>query len=181
MGKRILAIGTTNHKISINKQLVDFASSLLNESECERIDMIPYDLPIFSADRHDEEGVPEQAMGFREMMSEYDGFIVSLAEHNGAYTAVFKNLIDWISVLEGKVWQQKPVLLLSTSPGPRGASTILGIAENYFPHMGARVTGSFSLASFHDTFDEKEGITDNEKLAELKQKIAEFESAVLDS
>ena len=53
------------------------------------------------------------------------------------------------------------------------------IYENYFPYMGAQVTGGFSLGAFHDTFEEGQGITDQEKLAELKDKVAEFEAAVL--
>jgi NAD(P)H-dependent FMN reductase len=181
VAKRILAIETTNHKSSINKQLVDFATSLLDGSESDRIDMIPYDMVLFSSDKHHDDGVPEQAVRFREMLGEYDGCIISLAEHNGSYTAVFKNLMDWVSVLEGKVWQQKPVLLLSTSPGKRGGATVLGVAENYFPYMGAQVTGGFSLGSFHDAFEEGQGITDQNKLAELKDKIAEFEAAVLNT
>ena len=181
MSKKILAIGTTNQASSINRHLSVFAATLLNEWGCQHVDMRECEMPIFGSDRHVEQGVPQVAVDFREKMKGFDGFIVSLAEHNGSYTAVFKNLIDWLSVQEGKVWQGKPVLLLSTSPGPRGAITVLGIAENYFPHMGARITGSFSLGSFHDTFDEGKGIIDHEKLAELKQKVAEFEAVVLGS
>jgi len=178
MGKRILAIGTTNHETSINRQLVEFAVTLLNDLEAAHVDMRAYEMPIFGSDRQEKEGIPEKAVEFRTLMSEYDGFIVSLAEHNGAYTAVFKNLIDWLSVQEGKVWQQKPVLLLSTSPGPRGAINVLQIAENYFPHMGGKVTGAYSLGSFLEKFDENEGVTDPQKLAELQEKVAEFEKTV---
>lgn len=179
MGKRILAIGTTDHEKSINRSLADFAASLLNDSEVEHIDMRKCDIPLFGTQRWDKEGVPEGAVEFRKVMEGFNGFIVSLAEHNGNYTAVFKNLIDWLSVQEGKVWQEKPVLLLSTSPGARGATTVLGIAENYFPHMGAKVSGAYSLGSYHDNFSEKDGITDEEKLIELKERVAEFEDLVL--
>jgi NAD(P)H-dependent FMN reductase len=179
MSKKILAIGTTNQASSINRQLSVFAATLLNEWGCHHVDMRECEMPIFGSDRHEEQGIPQVAIDFREKMKGFDGFIVSLAEHNGNYTAVFKNLIDWLSVQEGKVWQGKPVLLLSTSPGSRGAINVLGIAENYFPHMGAKVTGSFSLGSFHDTFEEGRGITDQEKLAELRGKVADFEAAVL--
>jgi len=178
MGKRILAIGTTNHRTSINKRLVDFASTLLLDLEVDRIDMIPYEMVIFGSDRHEEEGVPEGAIEFKEMMGKYDGFIISLAEHNGTYTAVFKNLIDWLSVLDGKVWLQKPVLLLSTSPGPRGGVAVMGNAEDYFPHMGAKITGSFSLGSFFENFNDDTGITDEAKFKELKERVAEFEVEV---
>jgi len=181
VGKRILSIGTTNHRISINKQLSDFATSFLQDVEADHVDMIPYEMPLFGSDRQEEEGIPERANQFRDMMSIYDGFIVGLAEHNGAYTAVFKNLIDWLSVMEGKVWQQKPVFLMSASPGPRGAISVLGMAENYFPHMGAKVTGTYSLGGFNENFDALKGVVNDEKLEELKEKVAEFETAVLEA
>ena len=181
MDKKILAIGTTNQASSINRQLSVFAATLLKEWGCQHVDMRECEMPIFGSDRHEEVGVPQEAIDFRNKMSEYDGFIVSLAEHNGNYTAVFKNLIDWLSVQEGKVWQGKPVLLLSCSPGPRGAITVLDIAENYFPHMGAQVTGTFSLGLFEECFNDEEGVTDSHKLSELKEKVAEFEKIVQDS
>ena len=178
MGNKVLVIGTTNQETSINRELSVFAASLLSNWGCDHVDMRICDMPIFGSDLFESDGVPAKAIEFRAMMQNYDGYIVSLAEHNGNYTAVFKNLIDWISVQDGKVWQGKPVLLLSTSPGPRGAQTVLGIAENYFPHMGAEVTGSYSLHSFNDNFKEGEGVTNAEKLAELKEKVAEFEAVV---
>lgn len=178
MRKKVLAIGTTNHKTSINRKLANFAETLFADSDIEHIDMSECDVPLFTTDRWETEGVPKRATKFREIMLGFDGFMVSLAEHNGNYTAVFKNLIDWLSVQEGKVWQGKPVLLIATSPGKRGAATVLGIAENYFPHLGAKVTGAYSLGSFPDNFSEKEGVTDTEKLQELKEKVAVFEAAL---
>jgi len=179
MRKKVLAIGTSNQTASINGRLVGFAATLLRKCVSEQIDMRAYDMPLFGSDRHKEDGVPDKAREFSNMLSEYDGFIISLAEHNGSYTAVFKNLMDWVSVMEGKVWQQKPVLLLSASPGPNGATTVLGLAEDYFPHMGAQVSGVFSLGGFLDKFDDARGVSDTEKLAELKEKVAEFEAVVM--
>ncbi|MBL4753009.1 MAG: NAD(P)H-dependent oxidoreductase [Flavobacteriales bacterium] len=179
MGKKVLVIGTSNQAASINRSLAGFASTLLHDCESEQVDMRAYEMPLFGSDRHKEDGIPEKAMEFRNRLAEYDGIIISLAEHNGSYTAAFKNLIDWVSVLEGKVWQQKPVLLLSASPGPNGAIIVLRLAEDYFPYMGARVSGVFSLGNFFEKFDNDTGITDGEKLAELQEKVAAFETMVL--
>ena len=61
--------------------------------------------------------------------------------------------------IDAKTFQEKPVLLLSTSPGPRGGSSVLEIAKNRFPFQGAIINGSFSLPSFNDNFDSVNGIT----------------------
>ena len=66
-----------------------------------------------------------------------------------------------------KVFQDKSMLLLATSPGPRGGSTVLDIAKNRFPFQGGIVKGSFSLPSFGDNFDSEKGIKDEELKNEL--------------
>ena len=60
------------------------------------------------------------------------------------------------------VFQEKPMFLLATSPGPRGGSTVLEIAKNRFPFQGGIVKGSYSLPSFGENFDAEKGITNEE-------------------
>jgi NAD(P)H-dependent FMN reductase len=76
--------------------------------------------------------------------------------------------LDWASRINAKTFQQKPMLLLATSPGARGGATVLDIALKRFPFQGAEVKGSFSLPSFHEHF--KDGkIVNSEYEQELKQ------------
>ena len=70
-------------------------------------------MPIYSEDLHRSSGIPEKALGFKREISNSDALVISLAEHNGSYTAAFKNVYDWISVIEADVWCSKPILLLS--------------------------------------------------------------------
>jgi hypothetical protein len=62
------------------------------------------------------------------------------------------------------------MLLLATSPGIRGGSSVLEIANKRFPFQGGIVKGSFSLPSFNDNFDDKDGI----KNPELKKQLLEI-------
>jgi len=61
--------------------------------------------------------VPDLAHQFYKKIGEADALLISFAEHNGSYTAVFKNLYDWTSRIDMKVYQDKPVVMLSTSIG----------------------------------------------------------------
>ena len=63
-----------------------------------------------------------------------------------------KNLFDWMSRIDGKLWSNKPMLLMATSPGARGGATGLEIAQGRFGYMGGNIVGSFSLPSFGDNF-----------------------------
>jgi NAD(P)H-dependent FMN reductase len=40
-----------------------------------------------------------------------------MAEHNGNYSASFKNVFDWCTRISGKVFQEKAMLLMASSQG----------------------------------------------------------------
>jgi len=54
-----------------------------------------------------------------------DALLISYAEHNGNYSAAYKNLYDWASRIDAKVFQGKPTVVLATSPGPGGRRSTL--------------------------------------------------------
>jgi len=166
--KKIITIGASTSKNSINKVLAEYTGDLLNNVEILKIDLNNYEMPLFSLDLEAESGFPKGAIQLNEVIDEADGFIISFAEHNGAYSAAFKNAFDWLSRIEGKVWRDKPMLLLATSPGARGGQTVLDIALGRFPFMGGNIIGSTSLPSFFDNFKEGEIVNEELKLNLLK-------------
>ncbi len=165
---KILAFGASTSSKSINRQLALFAAKLTPEADVTALDLRDYKLPIYSADEEETNGVPADAKAFLQQIRSHDAIIVSLAEHNGSYSAAFKNLYDWASREEQKVWADKPMLLLSTSPGGRGGANVLDAAKATFPRMGADLKATFSLPSFYDNFDAQKGITDPMHLELLK-------------
>jgi len=73
------------------------------------------------------------------------------------------------------VFQDKPMLLMATSPGARGGASVLEIAKNAFPRYGAIVKATFSLPSFNDNFDVEKGRISNPDLdKQLKDSIQNF-------
>ncbi len=171
--KHIVAFAGSNSKHSINKQLVVYTTELLEATSTEILDLNDFDVPMYGVDLEAEMGIPENAKRFFEALQKSDGILVSLAEHNGAYTAVFKNLFDWMSRIETGIFQHKPMLLMATSPGGRGAASVLEIAANRFPRHNATVIATFSLPLFNDNF--KEGkLIDVEKNNELQKKVNEL-------
>ena len=98
--KEVLVFGGSSSKSSINKKLAILASAKLQNKKITILDLNDFPLPIYSVDTEVENGFPEQAVRFNNFLSGTDGIIISLAEHNGAYTAAFKNLFDWLSRIE---------------------------------------------------------------------------------
>lgn len=153
---KILAFAATNNSQSINKQLVQHATSLV-DAEVELLDLNDYEMPIYSQDREQANGIPQEAQRFFDKIGQADAVVISFAEHNGSYTAAYKNLFDWTSRINMKVYQDKPVVLMATSPGPGGAQSVLAAASGSASFFAMDVKGTFSLPSFFDNFDVEKG------------------------
>lgn len=164
MKKKLLAFGASNSSDSINKQLAKYASSLFKNVEVDFVDLNDFEMPIYSKDRERKDGFPQLAHDFYKKIGDSDFVLISFAENNGNYTTAFKNILDWTSRINSKTFQEKPMLLLATSPGARGGGTVLDIAVKRMPFQGGIVKGSFSLPSFQQNFDEEKGKISNEEL-----------------
>lgn len=161
---KIIAFGGSNSTQSINKHLATYAASLFANAEVEVLDLNDFAMPVFSVDLEKEIGQHEVAQSFLNKLKGADILVVSMAENNGNYSVAFKNVFDWSSRIEKDVFQHNPMLLLATSPGGRGGSSVLGIAETLFPRYGAEIKATFSLPAFGSNFDLKENRISNPEL-----------------
>ncbi len=158
--KQIVAFGASSSKKSINKDLASYAASVIEDANVLILDLNDFEMPIYSIDYESDHGIPEKAYKFKEKLKNADGIIISFAEHNSVYTAAFKNIFDWISRIEKVVWFNKPMFLLSTSDGDRGAKTVLQIAYNRMSFGNPHKIPTFSLPNFKKNFDKNNGILD---------------------
>ena len=158
---KVIAFGASTSKTSINKIFANYVAQNISKNY-ELLDLNDYLLPLYSTDYETENGLPENSTKFLAKIKEADLIVISLAEHNGSYTAAFKNLFDWLSRNEGKFLIDKKVLLTSTAPGARGGKGVLEEALNRFPRHGANVIGHFTLPQFQDNFNLEKGIINEE-------------------
>jgi len=175
--KKIIAFAGSNSKNSINKQLVAYVANKINNIETKVLDLNNFKLPLYGIDYEIEHGIPDNAQEFLNLIKSSDGIVLSLAEHNGNFSAAFKNIYDWMSRIDGKVWNNKPMFLMATSPGGRGGATVFEIAKNSFPRMGATIVADFLLPLFNNNFSEKE-LLDSDLNEQLNIEINKFEKAI---
>ena len=128
---KLLAFAATNSRVSINRALIDFATDRLKAKhasgiEIEILDLNDFEMPIYSIDRETAGGVPNGAQTFFGTIGAADAVLVSFAEHNGTVTSAWKNIFDWMSRIDMKVWQGKPTVMLAATPGPRAGAGVLG-------------------------------------------------------
>ncbi|RCT54301.1 NADPH-dependent FMN reductase [Winogradskyella sp. KYW1333] len=175
--KKIIALAGSNSSTSINEQLATYASSLVDNVKVKVLDLNDFEMPIYSSDRENESGHPNEAVAFVDEIRGADGIIISLAEYNGAYSGAFKNIFDWASRVEQKTFLGKPMLLMASSPGGRGGASVLEMASERFPRHDANIVGKFSLPSFYDNF--KDGKIINEDLNnDLLEEVNQFQESL---
>lgn len=174
---KIFAFAGSNSSTSINRQLVRFVLKSFPNEEVNLIDLNDYLMPLFSVDL-EKQGFPQEAHQFLSNIEEADVIICSLAENNRSYSAAFKNIFDWTSRINVKVFQNKPMLLMSTSPGGFGGGNVMAEASKFFPQFGADIKETFSLPKFYENFDLENGIINPELLSDINSKIENFKNQI---
>lgn len=155
---KILAFAASNSRTSINRALVEYAaaqlqSDILPQAEIGFLDLNDYEMPIFSIERERDSGIPAPAQDFFARIGAAETVLVSFAEHNGFVTSAWKNIFDWMSRIEMKVWQDKPVLMLAASPGRRAGANVLASQELFAPHYGADLRGTLGIGTWPEAWD----------------------------
>ena len=175
MSSKVTCFAASSSRNSINKTLVTYAAGLLEKADVEILDLNDFELPLFSVDREAELGQPPLAQAFIDKIGASDALIIAFAEHNGCYSAAYKNIYDWASRIEARVYQDKPMVLLATSPGGRGGKSVLELALAQIPRFGGDIRGSVSVPSFFDNFDATGGEMTNPEIdAELRAALGQL-------
>jgi len=173
------AFGASYSRTSINRQWAEYVARQIPGATAVRVlDLNDYDLPVYTVEREQEQGMPEAVGRFVSELAAADAAVISFAEYNGSYTAGFKNLFDWASRHTLKMLDGKPTVLLSAAPGPRGGLTVLQSAVDRFPRHGALIAGQMALPRFKETFHPEQGLVDAALRAELDALLAAFPAAV---
>ncbi|WP_423919076.1 NADPH-dependent FMN reductase [Candidatus Poriferisodalis sp.] len=188
----LLAFAASNSSQSINRQLVDYAIRLLtdglvegvpaSEVEVRMIDLNDFEIPIYSIDRQNADGIPQPAHDFYDTIGAADALLISFAEHNGSYTVAYKNIFDWASRINMRVYHDKPIVMLSTSPGGGGGRFVLRSAAHLAQYFGNEVLASLSIPKFDQNFDTTAGTLTNADLdAQLQDALATLSKVAGDS
>lgn len=175
--KKIIAIGGSLSKKSINQQLASYSANQIEGAETIVVDLNDYLAPIYSPEIEEASGIPKEAQDLYDLIGTADGLVISLAEYNGSYSSGFKNIFDWMSRVNQKVWGNIPMLLMATSPGGRGGQGVLSAAKMSFPHLGGNIVGEFSLPSYYDNFT-ADGIKDDVLNTALNSQIKALKEAL---
>jgi NAD(P)H-dependent FMN reductase len=90
--RNCLAFGASYSRNSINAQFAAFVAHSIPNSLSKVVDLTGFDIPLFTPQQEEEKGIPKAVKVFDQLIQEADILVISMAEHNGSYTAAFKNL-----------------------------------------------------------------------------------------
>ena len=176
--KNILAFAGSNSSTSINFKFVSHAVSTIKEHKVELINLRDFDIPMYSSDLEEKNGIPQSIVKLNEHIQNAEALLISVNEHNGGLSAFFKNCMDWLSRNDRNFLNGKKLCILSTSPGRGGAKMANDYAVEILPRFGAEIVSHFALASFGHSFSEDKGITDENQDKDFKAALNQFLKAI---
>lgn len=96
---RILAFAGSVRKESFNRKAlaVAVAGAEAAGAAVTVADLRDFPMPIYDADWHAANGVPEQMVALRRLMMASEGLLIASPEYNTSITPLLKNTIDWLS------------------------------------------------------------------------------------
>jgi chromate reductase len=118
---KVVAICGSLRKASINRALMRSLPALAPEG-MEIAEAPPIDaLPLYNFDVQ-AKGFPDSVNALSEAIRGAAGVIIVTPEYNYSVPAPLKNAIDWVSRVKDQPFQNKPVCIMSASPGALGGA-----------------------------------------------------------
>ncbi|MDY0331592.1 MAG: NAD(P)H-dependent oxidoreductase [Thiomonas sp.] len=127
-------------------------------------------LPVYDGDLEAVQGVPDGALALQAALLESDAVLLVTPEYNGFPTPLVINAFDWLSRIPATeqhpaglaVTANKPVALLSTSPGPLGGLRAMNTLRQYLQMAFAMLVApqQYALGRAHEAFDEQGELRD---------------------
>jgi NAD(P)H-dependent FMN reductase len=159
---RILALSGSSRRGSLNQKILDQAAygARAAGAEVTSIRLSDFELPIYDADWEAEYGLPKGAQALKALLADDQGLLIATPEHNGGYTALLKNALDWMSRPNGFP-SGKVAALVSASPGLLGGVKSQLSLQIVLNKLGVHVIPeSFALGAAHQFFDAEGGLKD---------------------
>jgi chromate reductase len=181
--KNILLFAGSNSSASINKKLICYTASLVENHKTEFILLEDYEPPVFSLDLEKKIGSHARIKDLVEKLDAADAIIISTPEHNSMPPAFFKNILDWLSrtakqYREGKQYlEEKPILLMSAAPGNGGGAKARALVAKMIGYAKGEIISEFTLPKFNDNFHEGK-IVHEELDQELKAALQKLLGAI---
>lgn len=132
---RLLLIAGSARRGALSVKLRDAARRTAEAAgaNVDVLDLRELALPLYDGDLEAAQGVPAGAQRLRDAIGAHDALVIATPEYNGFPTPLVINAFDWLSRLPDglSTTANKPVALLSSSPGALGGLRALNFLRAY--------------------------------------------------
>jgi NAD(P)H-dependent FMN reductase len=132
---KLLLIAGSARKGAFSMRLRDAARQVAEAAGAQTsvLDLRALSLPLYDGDLEAAQGVPAGAEELRSAIAAHDALLIVTPEYNGFPTPLVINAFDWLSRLKDGLatTADKPVALLSSSPGPLGGLRSMNYLRQY--------------------------------------------------
>jgi chromate reductase, NAD(P)H dehydrogenase (quinone) len=182
---QVLVFAGSTRNDSVNRKLARVAAKRLKEMSIPAtlVELRDYPMPIYDGDL-EAEGTPAEVLAFQELMHKHDALVIASPEFNGSFSALLKNLVDWVSLpVAGKgptaLFRGKTAALLSASPGRGGGQRGLRHLRELLGMIGVTVIASqLSVADAACAFDKDGELAKKQDQEHLKLVLDELKSTL---
>ena len=174
----ILGISGSLRKKSYNTALLKAAQKLSPEMGIGILDYSA--VPIFNQDV-EEAAYPQVVTDIHGKIAAADAVLFAVPEFNRTPAGSLKNLIDWVSRPDYKLWNQKPVGIIGASSGPRGASFAQYDVRRIMSYFNARTMGQPEFYCGNDEdgkFDADMNLVDPKTIEVFKKFLDAFKTHI---
>ncbi|MFZ4807390.1 MAG: NADPH-dependent FMN reductase [Hyphomicrobiaceae bacterium] len=175
---KLLFIAGSAREASLNKRLARLGAEIAaaNGIAATFADLGDYPMPLYDGDLEARDGVPENALKLRSLLSVHAGVFIACPEYNAGMTPLLKNTLDWISRTrdEGEapvaVFKTRVFALGAASPGGFGGVRGIGMTRQVLEiGLGAVVLPDQILVPrAGNAFDERGHLVDKGQQQMLK-------------
>lgn len=159
---QVLVFAGSTRNNSVNRKLAKVAARQLEAAGVSTtlVELRDYPMPLYDGDLETEGGFPEEVTAFQELMRAHDALLIASPEFNGSFSALLKNLIDWVSrpvAGEGPtaLFRGKTAAILSASPGRGGGKRGLRHLRELLEMIGVTVIANqLAVGDASNAFDE---------------------------
>ncbi|CCB90367.1 NADPH:quinone oxidoreductase [Waddlia chondrophila 2032/99] len=179
---KVLAFSGSTRTGSYNQSLIENAAEIARTSNAEVtvINLKDYEMPFYQAELESSQGMPRNALRFRQLMLDHNRIIIATPEYNGSLTAILKNALDWASRTEqaefsNEAFKDKKFALMSASPGKGGGKRSVDHLAQVLASLGGKVVeDKVVVPQAYQAFDCNQNLKNDSTKKQLIQEIAEL-------
>ena len=170
---KLLGISGSIRAESTNRKLLAEAARLFGECEYSEGEIV---MPLYDGDLEEAEGVPAAAQTLADRIAAADAVMISTPEYNKGPSGALKNALDWVSRVEGKPWNGKPLAVMSAASGRAGGERAQMVLRGFMVPFRPNILQGpeIHLAASRKAFDDAGRLTGEiyvKELGELMQKL----------